>query len=163
MHRATGQCPLLSPSCGKGELLGHAMTCCRKTPKQANGGRTHKSLCFLCQGTASWPTPSSQVFQEQGVRYGQVSEGVPGLGQVYEGRGRSMLLSSCRGEAKLWDVGACRDRAEALWAPNEAAGDPLRTFEGVRTAIFRPDGLLVSLLWPLPVRDRACLCFYRMA
>ena len=73
---------------------------------------------------------------EQGVRYGQVSEGVPGLGQVYEGRGRSMLLSSCRGEAKLWDVGACRDRAEALWAPNEAAGDPLRTFEGVRTTIL---------------------------
>ena len=55
-----------------------------------------------------------------------------------------MLLSSCRGEAKLWDVGACRDRGEALWAPNESTGDALRAFEGVRTAIFRPDGLLVS-------------------
>ena len=65
-----------------------------------------------------------------------------------------MLLSSCRGEAKLWDVGACRDRAEALWAPNETIGDSLRTFEGVRNAIFRPDGLLVQILpvshiWPL--------------
>ena len=66
--------------------------------------------------------------------------------QVYEGRGRSMLLSSCRGEAKLWDVGACKNRAEALWAPNETIGDSLRTFEGVRSAVFRPDGLLVQTL-----------------
>ena len=66
--------------------------------------------------------------------------------QVYEGSGRSMLLSSCRGEAKLWDVGACKDRAEALWAPNETIGDSLRTFEGVRSAVFRPDGLLVNFL-----------------
>ena len=64
--------------------------------------------------------------------------------QVYEGSGRSMLLSSCRGEAKLWDVGACRDHGEALWAPNANTGDAMGTFGGVRTAIFRPEGLLVS-------------------
>lgn len=72
--------------------------------------------------------------------------------QVFEDSGRSTLLSSCRGEAKLWDVGACRDRSEALWAPNESTGDSLRTFEGVRTAIFRPDGLLV--------RSAACIHMY---
>ena len=47
-------------------------------------------------------------------------------------------------------MGACKDRAEALWAPNETIGDSLRTFEGVRSAIFRPDGLLVQIL-PVPV------------
>jgi len=64
--------------------------------------------------------------------------------QVYEGSGRSMLLTSCRAEAKLWDVGACRGRAEALWAPNETISESLHTFEGVRNAIFRQDGLLVT-------------------
>ena len=63
---------------------------------------------------------------------------------MYEGSGRSMLLTSCRGEAKLWDVGACRSRAEALWAPNETISESLHTFEGVRNAIFRQDGLLVT-------------------
>ena len=43
-------------------------------------------------------------------------------------------------------MGACKNRAEALWAPNETIGDSLRTFEGVRSAVFRPDGLLVQTL-----------------
>ena len=63
--------------------------------------------------------------------------------QVHEGGGRSLLLSSSRAEAKLWDAGACRDRAEALWTPPEAIGEPLRTFEGVRNAVFRDDGRVV--------------------
>lgn len=63
--------------------------------------------------------------------------------QVHEGGGRSLLLSSSRAEAKLWDAGACRDRSEALWTPPEAIGDPLRIFEGVRNAVFRDDGRVV--------------------
>jgi hypothetical protein len=59
-----------------------------------------------------------------------------------------MLLSSGRSEARLWDVGACRDRADVLWAPSEPMGESLQVFEGVRNAIFRQDGLLV-LLEPL--------------
>lgn len=57
-----------------------------------------------------------------------------------------MLLTSCRGEAKLWDVGACRDRAEALWAPSEIIPEAARTFDGVRNALFRQDGLVVRPL-----------------
>ena len=76
--------------------------------------------------------------------------------QVYEGSGRSMLLTSCRAEAKLWDVGACRGRAEALWAPNETISDSLHMFEGVRNAIFRQDGLLVT--FPLrPHHHDSCI------
>ena len=63
--------------------------------------------------------------------------------QVHEGGARSLLLSSSRGEAKLWDAGACRDAAEALWGPPEAVGDPLRTFERIRNAVFRADGCVV--------------------
>ena len=68
------------------------------------------------------------------------------LRQVHEGGTRSLLLSSSRGEAKLWDAGACWDRAEALWGPPEAVGDPLRTFERVRNAVFRADGRVVLTL-----------------
>lgn len=60
-----------------------------------------------------------------------------------------MLLSSGRSEARLWDVGPCRDRAEVLWTPNEPMGDSVHAFEGVRNAIFRQDGLVV-LPEPLP-------------
>ena len=62
---------------------------------------------------------------------------------MHEGGARSLLLSSSRSEAKLWDAGACRDAAEALWGPPEAVGDPLRTFERVRNAVFRADGRVV--------------------
>ena len=65
------------------------------------------------------------------------------MGQVYEGRGRSLLLSSSRNEARLWDVGACSDRAGGAWTPAEYVTEPLHTCGGMRNAIFRPDGRMV--------------------
>ena len=70
-------------------------------------------------------------------------------GQVHEARGRSLLLSSSRNEARLWDVGACSERAGGGWTPAEYITEPLHTCGGMRNAIFRPDGRLVRRL-PVP-------------
>ena len=85
------------------------------------------------------------------------------VGQVFEGRGRSLLLSSSRNEARLWDVGACSDRAGGAWTPAEYVTEPLHTCAGMRNAIFRPDGRMVRCappphsLMPVGVPMEDCL------
>lgn len=79
--------------------------------------------------------------------------------QAYEGRGRSLLLSSSRMDARLWDIGACSDRAGASWTPAEYVTDPLHTLEGMRNAVFRPDGRMVReprLCCPHPCFPHCC-------
>lgn len=71
---------------------------------------------------------------------------------MFEGSGRSLLLSSARADTRLWDVGACNDRAGALWSPAEYVTEPLHSCDGMRSAIFRPDGRMVCRrLFALPL------------
>ncbi|BDA44801.1 probable DDB1- and CUL4-associated factor 1 [Coccomyxa sp. Obi] len=64
--------------------------------------------------------------------------------RVFEGSGRSLLLSSARADTRLWDVGACNDCAGALWSPAEYVTEPLHSCDGMRSAIFRPDGRMIA-------------------
>lgn len=64
--------------------------------------------------------------------------------QAFNKSSRQLLLTSSRTEAKLWDGGANHDAAGASWSTADAIVDPLHTFDGIRNAIFRPDGAMVS-------------------